>query len=281
MSNWYSGNYWISWEQACHNARIIASTLCAEGWTINAVCGMLGNMWCESHVNPGIWQGCIEGNLGGGFGLVQWTPATKYFNWVDSVYPGANYDNGDIQLGRIMYEVANGGQWDYRLAPTGMGFRAFTQSTFPVETLAVDFLLAYERPEVKGPSVQALRGSIARDFWEYFGGSTETTPTPPSIPETPSTQPEITINVYGSGTADIATTDLTEAKRVYITATPERGFYIENVIVNIGGTYPTITKHSGTLYSFYWDYDDTIINVYFAKYKIPLWMLFKLKEGSL
>lgn len=45
---------------------------------------MLGNMETESTINPGIWQSLNSGNASGGFGLTQWTPATKYINWANN-----------------------------------------------------------------------------------------------------------------------------------------------------------------------------------------------------
>jgi hypothetical protein len=34
------------------NAEYICRYLLAEGWTLNAICGMLGNMQAESSINP-------------------------------------------------------------------------------------------------------------------------------------------------------------------------------------------------------------------------------------
>lgn len=63
------------------NAQEIVNIWGSQGWTKNALCAILGNMVRESSINPGRWQSDIVGNMSGGFGLVQWTPATKYINW--------------------------------------------------------------------------------------------------------------------------------------------------------------------------------------------------------
>ena len=79
-----SGNRWITLAEALENARevydYLAGSTVTGRWTSYAVCAMLGNMWTESHVNPGIWQNLDAGNTDLGFGLVQWTPATKLFS---------------------------------------------------------------------------------------------------------------------------------------------------------------------------------------------------------
>lgn len=55
------GNYWgntydssntLTIEQMKINATYIWSALSYQGWTLNAVCGMLGNMQSESAINP-------------------------------------------------------------------------------------------------------------------------------------------------------------------------------------------------------------------------------------
>lgn len=55
------GNYWgntfdssqsLNEEQMKINATYIYNYLIAKGWSINAICGMLGNMQSESSINP-------------------------------------------------------------------------------------------------------------------------------------------------------------------------------------------------------------------------------------
>ena len=59
------------------NANIIREILMVNGdWTINAVCGVLGNLEAESTINPGRWENDIVNNYQAGFGLAQWTPST-------------------------------------------------------------------------------------------------------------------------------------------------------------------------------------------------------------
>ena len=57
-------------ESSLNNAKQIYNFFINKGWTRNAICGMLGNMWAES----GIVADIDEKSGGGGYGLVQWTP---------------------------------------------------------------------------------------------------------------------------------------------------------------------------------------------------------------
>lgn len=78
---WTIGNYALSQEQMNANALEVYKYLSARGWSLNAIAGLLGNMQSESYVNPGVWQSLQANNYSGGFGLVQWTPATNYTDW--------------------------------------------------------------------------------------------------------------------------------------------------------------------------------------------------------
>ena len=61
--------------QMC-NAKYIRDFLLKKKWTLNAICGALGNIWQESRMNPGAWE--VWRNVSCGYGIVQWTPAVSY-----------------------------------------------------------------------------------------------------------------------------------------------------------------------------------------------------------
>jgi hypothetical protein len=151
----YVSNSFLSLPQMTVNAQYILDYLLNKGWTKNAICGMLGNMQSESTINPGIWESLDEGNLTGGVGLVQWTPATKYLYWADG--QGLQRMNMDSQLKRILYEVQNNIQWIH----ASMTFAEFTHSTESAYDLAMLFITAYERP--LNPN-QPIRGTQA-EYW--------------------------------------------------------------------------------------------------------------------
>lgn len=161
----YSANRFLTREEMTVNAQYIMSWLVGRGWTKNAVAGMLGNMETESTINPGIWQNLDEGNLSMGYGLVQWTPATKYLDWADS----RNLPRGslDSQLKRIEYEVANKIQW----IPTtqyNMTFEQFKRSKNSPSYLAQAFLKCYERPANQN---QPNRSTQAEAWFNELNGS--------------------------------------------------------------------------------------------------------------
>jgi hypothetical protein len=152
----YDTNSFLSLDEMTVNAQYILDFLLTKGWTKNAICGMLGNMQSESTINFGIWEGLDNSNTSGGFGLVQWTPATKYLDWANSNGYGSDHVSGE--LNRILWEVANNQQWS---DPDGMSFYDFTQSTDTPYNLAMKFISSYERPA--NPD-QPQRGDQA-NYW--------------------------------------------------------------------------------------------------------------------
>ena len=94
--SWTIGNFYLTTEQMQGNAREVLSFFEQKGWSLNAIAGICGNMQSESNINPGIWQSLQEGNYSGGFGLVQWTPATNYTNWAGANGYGITDPNGQL-----------------------------------------------------------------------------------------------------------------------------------------------------------------------------------------
>lgn len=164
---YYSGNYWLNDSEMLVNAKYILDFLTDQGWSKNAVCGLLGNTQTESHHNPAIWQGLNEGNTSGGYGLVQWTPATKYLNWCDA--RGYVYGEMDSNLLRILEEVATDTQWgnDSLGNPPPFTFEGFTHSELSAYELGMLFLRHYERPEVYN---QPIRGEQSQYWFDTLTG---------------------------------------------------------------------------------------------------------------
>ncbi len=148
VTNVFSCNNYLNKSQMKTNAQYILSFLRARGWTKQSICGLLGNMEVESTINPGFWEDLKEYDYSKGFGLVQWTPASKYIDWADQEC--IQYDSMNSQLRRILYEVyANpDGQW----IPTKnykMSFSEFTRSVLSPGYLARVFIYNYERPRAQ------------------------------------------------------------------------------------------------------------------------------------
>ena len=167
------GDYWgntyessnpLNYEQMQVNAKYIYSYLMYEGWTANAICGMLGNLQTESSINPGRWQSDrVAGDSSGhGYSLVQWTPYTKYTNWCGDKDPSEM----DVALSRIIYELNNGLQW-ISTSQYPMTFQEFVKSNESPYNLAMVFIANYERPlEPNQPS----RGTQAENWYNYLQG---------------------------------------------------------------------------------------------------------------
>ena len=160
--NQISKNAYLTESEMQINAKIIYSYLSSKGWTLNAIAGMLGNMETESTINPGIWENLDSGNISGGYGLVQWTPATNFLSWAQS----NKRDSGDIiaQLDKILDELANGEQY-YPTPSYPETFAQFSVSDKTPEYLAQAFLLNYERPADQN---QPARSTQARKWFNYL-----------------------------------------------------------------------------------------------------------------
>lgn len=166
MANiWVSKNAYLSTAEQQNNARCIWNWFGTNGWTLNAVAAMLGNMQTESTINPGIWEN-LTADYSRGFGLVQWTPATKFINWA-----GANATNGNTQCARIQWEMLNGEQWfaNPEVSPSNppITFEEFSVSELDPETLANYFIWYYEHPA--NPN-QPARATQARTWYNLLSG---------------------------------------------------------------------------------------------------------------
>lgn len=167
------GEYWgntfdssnaLSLEQMKINATYIWNYLGNKGWTKNAVAGMLGNMQSESSINPRTLakrQSRWRSRTVTVTGLVQWTPYTKYTEWVSG-----DPSTMDNNLSRIIYEIENNIQW----IPTqtyNFSFEEFSKSELSPYELGLAFLTNYERPAEPN---QPQRGTQAEFWFEFLGG---------------------------------------------------------------------------------------------------------------
>ena len=169
--NTYDSSTSLKQSQMEVNAKYIYSYLSSEGWTLNAIAGILGNMQSESSINPGRWESDrVGGNPDShGYGLVQWTPYTKYTNWVSG-----DPSTMDNNISRILYEVDNNIQW-IATSHYNYSFKSFTKSTDSPYNLALAFLANYERPS---DPVQPERGNQAEKWYEFLSGFTPEPPEP-------------------------------------------------------------------------------------------------------
>ena len=196
----YGGQYYGSYfnesvtltnEEMHKNAEYIHQVLkYIHGWSDNAIAGLLGNMQHESALNPGRWQSDKVGNTNSGYGLTQWTPASKYIDWCTS--EGRNDPSEmDNNIERLIYEVENREQY-YSTPDYSESFSAFTQSTKTPYYLACAFAWNYERSYVvlygtpeEQEALRQKRGGSADYWYQYITTYIPTTPDPDPDPPTP------------------------------------------------------------------------------------------------
>ena len=156
-------------ESSLNNAKQIYKFFINKGWTRNAICGMLGNMWAES----GIVADIDEKSGGGGYGLVQWTPKRHLTDWANK--NGLNYRTVDTQCRRIQWELENGEQF-YKTTEFPLTFKQFVKSTESVSYLAKVFVRNYERP--RSPNYEK-RAQYANEWCAKVTGSGPVEPEKP------------------------------------------------------------------------------------------------------
>jgi hypothetical protein len=140
----------------------------------------------ESSLNPDMHELGYGDSPDRGYGLVQWTPMTKYTDWATA--NGLPWDNGDSQLARIDYEVVNNIQWIPRSDYGDMTFVQFRQNSggWTVDYLTEAFTWSYERPnqtagEQSMPDRKAFANLCMTSLdWTGTGGGTNPPPPPPN-----------------------------------------------------------------------------------------------------
>ena len=135
-----------------------------QGWTLQAICGLIGNMYGESALDPSAWE--VPGNSSYGIGLVQWTPGTELLNW--SSQNGKNPYAVDTQCDLIESQLVNGGQY-YSTYAYPLSATEFMHSTASPSYLADAWVHNYERPA--NYSSAPKREAAAEYFYGYFNGN--------------------------------------------------------------------------------------------------------------
>lgn len=147
---WYDDNKYLSQSEQLHNAQNVVTLLyqSGKGWTKESICAILGNMSQESNVNPNLYEKGYTWAQDKGYGLVQWTPRSKYWNWATS----NNLDpkSAISQIKRISYEIDNNIQW-IKKQSYPITFREFVTNSKnkDIEYLVKAFMYNYERPNLK------------------------------------------------------------------------------------------------------------------------------------
>ena len=137
---------WLSESESLQNAQLVANHLIPQGWTKESVSALCGNMRHESSINPDMYEFNYAWGDDRGYGLVQWTPRSKYWDWAES--RNLPPRNGDSQLARIDYEVEQNIQW-ISTPNYPESYAQFRASTKSMDYLVPCFTWNYERPNAE------------------------------------------------------------------------------------------------------------------------------------
>lgn len=168
---------WLSEEESLLNAQMVVNHFANTDWTKESLSALCGNMRHESSINPDMYEYGYDWSADRGYGLVQWTPRSKYWDW--AVGQGLDPRSGDSQLARIDYEVSENIQWIPRESIDNLTFAEFRSNSrkWSVEQLTEAFTWGYERPNeqagwdsMPGRKAFALRCYNELDFTGTGGG---------------------------------------------------------------------------------------------------------------
>lgn len=176
MATWINPyQVWLTEAQSLSNTANIFSYFKVAGtdWTDESLAAMCGNIGIESSVNPNMYEYGYAWEDNRGFGLVGWTPRSKYWNWaVNLGYTEAEIRSGDVQLQRIQYEIDNNIQWqmNYDYTQTFAEFRA-NSGGWSLDELTEMFCWCYENPLYSaGVSSMPRRKAFAHLVYNTYGG---------------------------------------------------------------------------------------------------------------
>lgn len=147
---------WLTESQSLQNAQMVVNFLSGKDWSKEAIAALIGNMRHESSINPNMYEYGYEWIDDRGFGLVQWTPRSKFWDWgIGQGYSETELRSGDSQLDRIDYEVDNNIQY----IANGHSARYGYESKY-------DFSFADFRKNTQGLTVNQLTEAF---MWNYEG----------------------------------------------------------------------------------------------------------------
>lgn len=161
-SDWISGNRVLTESERENNATIIYTYFYNLGYSINAICAMLGNFEYESYLCPDKWEDKYP-PYQGGYGLIQWTPYTLYADNYSDWHTNHNRQLDFINSG----DVAN---W----IPTGaypLPWNLFKISQGDLEYLTKAYF--YERERGTWSDLRITYANKWFKFFEHYD------PTPP------------------------------------------------------------------------------------------------------
>lgn len=205
------------------NANNIVSFFEQENWTLESICGMLGNMQAESTINPAMIQETNRYRLPDagtdldslpnsvmknfykeyygassrafGLGLVQWDGYTNTDDGYQqklvaySIRNHYNWYDGYTQCNRLKGELALDDTYQF-FTPVTVNGHHYTFATFVTSHNQPDELAeAWQRGYERNSGGLGFRGTNAIDWYDFFTGPDAPTPTPPRPPKPESPYP--------------------------------------------------------------------------------------------
>lgn len=165
-TDWVAGNKRLTEEEKENNATIIYTYFYNKGYSLNAICGMLGNFEYESYLCPDKWEDAYP-PYQGGYGLIQWTPytvyASHYSDW---------HTNHNRQLEFINDKDNYSGNW---IPTTNYPLK---WDEFKVSNSDVDYLTRAYFYERERGTWSNLRVVYAIKWYNYFEGYVPPEPSP-------------------------------------------------------------------------------------------------------
>ena len=186
------GGYTRESTEADQNAREIYGYFYSKGWTLNAICGLLGNIEGESDYNPWRWEGddlqsfyATDYKLHG-YGLFQFTAnddyPTKYIRESIATSLTGYAPNFSDRMGNVSDAYAQMEYLDLYADYIKKSEHPLSYSEYKASTLAPDYLAStwlwnYERPRQQdGESSEPIRQASA--MYNKFSDE----PVPPTPP---------------------------------------------------------------------------------------------------
>lgn len=155
------------------NAKYIWDFFKGKGWTEQSIAGMLGNIdWESMGIQPNLAE--IGGDFpNDGYGIVQWTPATKLINWCN--INGLDYTTLDAQVKMIEHEQIDGIQ----LTPSATYSQTWDDfvGITDIELATRVFVTNYERPASISSTI-SIRLGYANYWYNILNGTESTGNTP-------------------------------------------------------------------------------------------------------
>lgn len=173
-------------DQILGNAQMVDAFMRPRFWSVESIAAMCGNLAQESYINPGQWEGGQYENMSRGYGLGQWTPATKLRDFAEE--RGLTWrGNGNTQC---IYIDAWEEQWHASTMENGtlqnppITFDQFKQNAtnLSVDRLCELWYFYWEEPTYEYPEYKSLpvRKAWAAKIYELIAGTNPPQPIPQS-----------------------------------------------------------------------------------------------------